>query len=199
MAKQLSALLLLPQREVSTMKRVFSGQMSLLLLAACLACAATPARADMLYVGIANDRIVTYDTASPNSTATTFASGQNGVRGLAFDASGNLYAAEFFSNTIMKFTPGGVGSVFASSGLNGPFGLAFDAAGDLYAANYFNDNIERFTPDGVGSVFATTPGIPLFIASSAPAAVPEPSSLALLSCAALTGAAWALRRHRRRN
>jgi DNA-binding beta-propeller fold protein YncE len=62
----------------------------------------------------------------------------------------------FVDNTIVKFTPGGVGSVFASDGLNEPTGLAFDSAGNLYAANVGDDTIEKFTPDGVGSVFANS-------------------------------------------
>ena len=54
--------------------------------------------------------------------------------------------ANYGANTIEKFTPGGVGSVFATTGLNGPIGLAFDSAGNLYAANASNNTIEKFTP-----------------------------------------------------
>ena len=64
--------------------------------------------------------------------------------------------SNFLSNTIQAFTPGGVGSVFASAGLNGPTGLAFDSAGNLYAANDAGSNILQFTPGGVGSIFAST-------------------------------------------
>ena len=61
--------------------------------------------------------------------------GLNQPFGLAFDSAGNLYAANQGdggpgSNTIEKFTPGGIGSVFASSGLSTPEFLAFtDEAG----------------------------------------------------------------------
>ena len=76
--------------------------------------------------------------------------------GLAFDAAGNLYVTNSLSDTIERFTPGGVGSVFAASGLDHPAGLAFDVAGNLYVANDGGSNkIEKFTPAGVGSVFAT--------------------------------------------
>jgi hypothetical protein len=55
------------------------------------------------------------------------------LRGLAFDSAGNLYAsnANFGSNgSIVKFTPGGVRTVFVGSGLSGPEFLAFtDNAG----------------------------------------------------------------------
>src|SRR5437870_4718492 len=38
----------------------------------------------------------------------------------------NLYVANYGNNTVDKFTPGGVGSVFANTGLNHPEGIAFD-------------------------------------------------------------------------
>ena len=56
----------------------------------------------------------------------------------------------------MRFTPSGVGSVFATTGLNQPWGLAFDGQGNLYVANAGDNTIDRFTPGGVESVFAST-------------------------------------------
>jgi DNA-binding beta-propeller fold protein YncE len=47
---------------------------------------------------------------------------------------GDLFVANAIDNTIEKFTPGGVASVFASTGLHNPIGLAFDSAGNLYVA-----------------------------------------------------------------
>ena len=76
--------------------------------------------------------------------------------GLAFDSAGNLYVANNGNSTIQKFTPGGIGSLFANTGLNRPVGLAFDSAGNLYVSNSGDDTIEKFTPGGVGSVFANT-------------------------------------------
>ena len=67
------------------------------------------------------------------------------------------YYPTFIGTTISKFTPGGVGSVFASSGLSFPYGLAFDSAGNLYAAiDTPTNTIEMFTPGGAGSVFVST-------------------------------------------
>ena len=81
-------------------------------------------------------------------------------RDLAFDSAGNLYVSNGGNNTIKKFTPDGVGSVFASTGLYNPMGLAFDNAGNLYAANYrpagWEVGILKFTPGGVGSLFVRT-------------------------------------------
>jgi hypothetical protein len=47
----------------------------------------------------------------------------NGTR-LAFDPSGNLFEANFNTNTITEFNPSGAGSVF-STAASGPFGLVF--------------------------------------------------------------------------
>ena len=115
------------------------------------------------------------------------------------------------NNTIEKFTPGGVGSVFASTGLNGPNGLAFDSAGNLYAAISAISTIEKFTPGGVGSLFASTgldapqylafttdAGVPLALPPG-PAAVPEPGSfLCGAGVLALIGYSQLLSRQRRR-
>ena len=73
--------------------------------------------------------------------------------GLAFDASGNLYVANSYGNTIDKITPGGVVSVFASTGLNYPECLAFDSSGNLYVTILAQQHIESSTPGGLGSVF----------------------------------------------
>jgi sugar lactone lactonase YvrE len=127
-----------------------------------LTCTATRSHADLVYASLADDNlIVTYDSTATNPTPTIFAStGLSSPRGLAFDAAGNLYVANVVSGTIEKFTPGGVGTVFAS-GLTNPNGLAFDKAGNLYVANNGssdNASILKYTPGGVGSVFAP-PGL----------------------------------------
>jgi sugar lactone lactonase YvrE len=117
----------------------------------------SPARADTLYVSrdFPGDAVLEIDSATGH--VTTFAStGLSQPQGLAFDSAGNLYVANAGNNTIEEFTPGGVGSVFASgAALSTPVGLAFDSAGNLYVANAGNNTIEKFTPGGVGSVFAS--------------------------------------------
>ena len=67
-----------------------------------------------------------------------------------------LYVANNVGNSIEVFTPGGVGSVFASSGVSAPAGVAFDVAGNLYVANIGSNTITKFTPGGVASVFASS-------------------------------------------
>jgi DNA-binding beta-propeller fold protein YncE len=75
--------------------------------------------------------------------------------GLAFDSSGNLYAANANSSTIEEFAySGGTlnkdGTIFAgsSSGLNTPLGLAFDGSNNLYVANFVGNTIEEFAFNG---------------------------------------------------
>ena len=90
-------------------------------------------------------------------TVSTFVgSGLDDPAGLAFDAAGNLYVANYGNNTISKVTPAGAVSTFVSSGLNDPAGLAFDAAGNLYVANYGNNTISKVTPAGAVSTFVSS-------------------------------------------
>ena len=112
--------------------------------------------ADTIYVSTFNDNtIYKIDSSGNVSVFATASSGLNYPLGLAFDNSGNLYAANDGNNTIEEFNSSGTGSVFATSGLNAPTGLAFDASGNLYVANYDNNTIEEFNSSGTGSVFAT--------------------------------------------
>ena len=84
--------------------------------------------------------------------------GYDTPRGMAFDSSGNLLVANPEAGNIVKFTPDGRWSTFAS-GLVHPFGLAFDNAGNLFVADVQSDEtsglIVKFTRDGSRSTFAS--------------------------------------------
>src|SRR5437762_2791206 len=68
-----------------------------------------------------------------------------------------LYVAFESGSTIEAFSPGGVGSVFATgAAVSVPFGFAFDSAGNLYEVNEGTDQILKFTPGGIASVFASS-------------------------------------------
>jgi DNA-binding beta-propeller fold protein YncE len=120
-----------------------------------LAIAAPLPAVDMLYVTLTNNTIVTYDTTGNVGTTiaaskATFASTNlSGPRGLAFDTSGNLYAANYGGGTISKFNSSGAFLSQINSNLDGPFGLAFDSSGNLYAANNVDDTISKFNSSGV--------------------------------------------------
>lgn len=74
--------------------------------------------------------------------------------GMAFDAAGNLYIAEWGAGRVSRVTPDGKRSTFAD-GLSGPSGLAIGPDGAVYVASYARDEIYRVTPDGARSVHVT--------------------------------------------
>lgn len=82
--------------------------------------------------------------------------------GEAFDASGNLYVADFAdalatgscacNGRVLRISPEGDIATVAS-GLGFPNGLAFDARGNLYITDSFAGTVDRLTPDGTFSTF----------------------------------------------
>ncbi len=114
---------------------------------------------------------------TPDGTRTVFADqsdfppGFNGPIGLAFDRFGNLFVSINAANpvgtdTILKFTPDGIGSTFATD-LDWPRGLAFDRSGNLFVANRGvfapPGAVLKFTPDGTRTVFASEVDDPQFL------------------------------------
>ena len=121
-----------------------------------LALAAPLPAVDMLYVSLQDNTIVSYDTSS--GVAATIAASMNtfastnlrSPQGLAFDSSGNLYAANYGNNTLSQFNASGAYVSNITTNLIGPAGLAFDSSGNLYAANYdpTNSTISKFNASG---------------------------------------------------
>ena len=111
-------------------------------------------RADILYVSEYFTRTTKQFTS--DGVGSIFADASDGLRRpreLAFDGAGNLYVADHAADAIIKITPGGDVSVFASG--VAARGLAFDSAGNLYTTTgSFQFAIERFAPDGTRSLFA---------------------------------------------
>ncbi|WP_295793774.1 putative Ig domain-containing protein [Mucilaginibacter sp.] len=131
-----------------------------------------------VYVGDGGNNLIRKIT--PAGVVTTFAGSTAGAvngtgiaakfhtpRGLAFDASGNLYVADYSNNLIRKITPAGVVTTFAGNGaagavngtgtaasFSGPFSLDIDAAGNLYVADSGNNLIRKITPAGLVSTLA---------------------------------------------
>jgi surface protein len=82
-------------------------------------------------------------------------------RGVAVDASGNVYVADVNNHRIRKITPTGVTSTFAgstkgfadnsaaSAKFNQPFGVAVDGSGNVYVADTYNHRIRKITSLGV--------------------------------------------------
>ena len=93
-------------------------------------------------------------------------------RGLAIDASGNVFVADQLNHTIRKITAEGVVSTFAGAPLeigfadgqgnsarfNYPSGVALDNAGTLFVADRNNHVIRRITSSGLVATIGGTPG-----------------------------------------
>ena len=110
----------------------------------------------------------------------------NQPRGLAVDASGNVYIADTGNNRVRRVdhlsgnittvagngTAGltGDGRAATSAELNFPFGLAVDAAGYLYIADAYNQRIRVVDPRGnIDSVVGTCGGVAGFSGDGGPA------------------------------
>ncbi len=118
-------------------------------------------RDGILCVAVADSAGGTIDKVDANGIAKpyiSFPATSSGLDGLAFDASGNLYAAYWTNNGpgytggIYKITPDGNASIFASGFI--PLEMAFDANGNLFAADQTDHTIREITPGGVASTFA---------------------------------------------
>ena len=91
-----------------------------------------------------------------NCSLRVMATGFNAPAGLTFDKSGNLYIANYMSNTIERISPDGMRTQFTSgTNLRGPIGLVADDAGNLYVANYNGGTVARINPAGVSTVIAS--------------------------------------------
>ena len=91
-------------------------------------------------------------TAGQSDGSGNFAS-FNGPQGIAVDASGDVFVADFGNNVIREVSPSGQVSTFAS-GFNGPSAVAVDGVGNVYVADSGDELIKKITPGGVVSVFA---------------------------------------------
>lgn len=87
----------------------------------------------------------------------TFASGLSSARGLAVDASGNIYATRRSAvSTITRFSPPSNAPTVFASGLGDPIDLVFDSAGNLYCTDYSSaGRVWKITPGGTKSVVTT--------------------------------------------
>lgn len=103
--------------------------------------------AGRLYVGdygsplATGQRVFVYNPdLTPLRTLTGFA----GPIGLALDTAGNVYAANYMANNVVRVTPANVATAYVT-GLGGPHAIAFDPAGALYIDDYATGRLLRFS------------------------------------------------------
>lgn len=119
---------------------------------------------------------VTTLAGSAGQTGTDDAAGANArfnnPRGVAVDASGQIYISDTFNHTIRKVSPLGQVSTFAGTAgasgsadgtgtaaqFNSPAGIALDGAGNLYVADMLNHTLRKITPAGVVTTLAGSAG-----------------------------------------
>jgi sugar lactone lactonase YvrE len=127
---------------------------------------------------------------TPQGVSSTFANTNlNGPRGMTFDASGNLFVANFGNHIIAQFTTAGTGSAFVNTGGVGPNDVAFDSLGNLYVAANGTRAIHKYNATGVFQFSWSTGGPRTQHLAFVP--VPEPSTYGL----AAVGAAGLLALH----
>jgi sugar lactone lactonase YvrE len=142
---------------------------------------ATTAHAQNLYVSV-NGAICGFNCSefsgsiseyTPDGMQSTFASDLARPRGLAFDSSGNLFAAvnrhgpptPQYQGRILKFPPLGHQSVLGNVALSIVEGLIADSGGNVFAmadsaSSTIGDisNIYKFAPDGTRVLIGSVPG-----------------------------------------
>jgi DNA-binding beta-propeller fold protein YncE len=91
---------------------------------------------------------------------------------LATDASGNIYIADTYGDTIRKIAPDGTmitvagnsnlagtaDGVGSAANFNGPTGIAVDSAGVIYVTDTYNHSVRQIMPDGTVTTIAGTAG-----------------------------------------
>lgn len=95
----------------------------------------------------------TIQKVTSTGSVSTFANSTQGPSGLAFDHAGNLFVNS--NGTIVRYTPAGVGTLFANSSSSSATGMAIDGSGNLFVATFFGNSVEKFTPDGSRTVLRT--------------------------------------------
>ncbi len=115
----------------------------------------------LLYVSDnANNKISVFDITKKQGRRAirTITAGIHGPNGIATDKSGNLYVANYASNTVTVYPPNaGSPALTISNGLSGPWDLKVDGFGNVWVANvppYGNTNFVNEYPAG-----ATSPSV----------------------------------------
>jgi gliding motility-associated-like protein len=99
-----------------------------------------------------------------NGTPTTAGTGFSGATGVATDAAGDVFIADYGNKAVKKIAAGSNTPTAIGSGFTNPFGVAVDAAGDVYVADYGASAVYKIpagsnTPAAIGSGFNHPTGV----------------------------------------
>jgi hypothetical protein len=87
--------------------------------------------------------------------------------GVAVDAGGNTFIADYTAGKVVKVTPNGVQTTVPASGLLAPIGVAVDGAGNVYIVDLKLPNVVEVTPTGVQTTLGSGLNFPAGIALDA--------------------------------
>ena len=128
------------------------------------AVAVSSSTGDIYLSDTTNNRILVYNPEGTllgawgadggNGTAGTGPGQFNSPRGIAIDAAGNVYVADYYNDRIEKLSS--TGSFIGEWGIKGtrpgrfenPAGVAIDGAGHVYVVDYGNNRVEAFNENG---------------------------------------------------
>jgi sugar lactone lactonase YvrE len=96
------------------------------------------------------------------TVATYIGSGFSAPRGVAVDAYGDVFVADYQNNAVKEVLPNGTIRTIGS-GFNYPQGVAVDAAGDVFVADTNHHAVKEVLPNGtirtIGSGFSSPTGV----------------------------------------
>ena len=83
----------------------------------------------------------------------------NNPVGLALDAKGNLYVANYGGNQVLVYNPSYVQENSVSKGVSAPLGVAFDSLGNLYVSNRNAGTVTVYNSALAQNINATISGL----------------------------------------
>lgn len=104
------------------------------------------------------------DKAQPQDQRSGMYQNLSAPTGVTTDNEGNVYIAEFTTNSIVKITPEGKKIVYLKdTKINGPIGIAYDKSKNMYIANYNRNNVLKVSSLGEVSILISNVKKPYYL------------------------------------